>query len=130
MTTATQRWNSENCHLPEPNNGPTTLIVGWTLFSISTICVFLRILARTKFLQGKLGWDDYTIIVVWIFSVPSMAVINLSESRFSIHSIEQADMFQVVNNGLGKNLWMVEFDGITNVLFVSLACTPCLHGPC
>ena len=86
--------------MPEPDDGPFILRVNWTLWTLSTLCIVLRIVARKFFLEGRLGWDDWTILGVWCLATPSNAIITV-----------------LVDNGLGKNIWMNGFDNITNVLF-------------
>lgn len=79
--TVSARWNAEACNTPEPDHGTVTSRVAWILFGLSTICVSLRVISRMFFLEGSLGMDDWTIILVWIIAVPSTTVIQLCEYR-------------------------------------------------
>lgn len=69
------------CGTPEPKNGHITSTVAWTLFGLSTVCITLRILSRTFFLEGNLGMDDWTIILVWFIAVPSTTMIQLRKNN-------------------------------------------------
>jgi len=78
-TTVSARWNSKACGVHEPDNGHITATVSWVLFGVSTLCITLRVLSRTMFLEGNLGWDDWLMILVWCIAVPSTVVIQLRE---------------------------------------------------
>lgn len=71
----------------------TNIILG----TISAGCVLARILFKSIFSSGELGWDDYMILASVVFGVPSTIVQDVGTIRL----------------GLGKDVWTLSFDTIT-----------------
>lgn len=94
------------------------------LFAVATLAVAFRLISRMTILEGKLGWDDWTLFATYAFLAPCTALVHVCECRLSIKPPRNADRHLVVTNGLGQNIWAVQFDGITNILYVSRLTRP------
>ncbi|KAK5109890.1 hypothetical protein LTR62_006497 [Meristemomyces frigidus] len=68
--------------------------------ALATLAIFFRFLARGFFLEGSLGWDDWTCLLGYLFLIPCTAIVQIMSTR-----------------GLGHDIWMVPFDNITSVLY-------------
>ena len=89
------------CGFPTRDNSGITRGVEWTLFSVAVMAVVLRLLARANMLGGEgLWWDDWTILLCLALLIP----LNTLLAR-------------MLDLGLGKDIWMLKPQGITNVLF-------------
>jgi hypothetical protein len=70
-----------------------------TLAGVSLIMVILRIIARRPGATDAYGWDDTIIIIAFLFAFP-LAIIQ----------------YELGRHGLGRDIWMVSFPDITEVL--------------
>lgn len=71
----------------------TNIILG----AISALCVLARILFKSVFSAGDLGWDDYMILASVVLGVPSTIVQDVGTIR----------------HGLGRDVWTLSFGTIT-----------------
>jgi hypothetical protein len=65
---------------------------------VTAVCALSRIIYKAVFSIGELGYDDYSVLVALIVGVPSVVIIDRA----------------IVPNGLGRDVWTVGFDQITN----------------
>jgi hypothetical protein len=65
---------------------------------VTAACALSRIIYKALFSIGELGWDDYSVIAALIAGVPSVVIIDRG----------------AIPNGLGRDVWTVSFDHITN----------------
>lgn len=58
------------CNIEARDDGPPSFLVCWTLFGVASICVFARLLARSRWLEGPgFWWDDFLVIVLWVLEI-------------------------------------------------------------
>ena len=50
---------------PNESRAPMLLGVTWTMVSLASIAVILRVYCRT-ILQNAVGWDDYAILIAMV----------------------------------------------------------------
>ncbi|KAF1842706.1 uncharacterized protein K460DRAFT_314232 [Cucurbitaria berberidis CBS 394.84] len=89
---------STACHAPIRYKGETARISNLILSVVTAVCALSRVLYKAVFSIGELGWDDYTVLATLITGVPSVIIIDRG----------------LVPNGLGRDVWTVPFDSITN----------------
>lgn len=65
---------------------------------VSAVFCLARIIHKAAFSVGELGWDDWTVLGTVISGVPSVIIIDRG----------------IVPNGLGRDVWTLPFDYITN----------------
>lgn len=86
------------CQAPIRNTGGKIRVSNLVLSIVTAVCALARVLYKAVFSIGELGWDDYTVIATLIAGVPSVIIIDRG----------------IVPNGLGRDVWTVPFDHITN----------------
>lgn len=85
------------CHAPIRYSGETIRISNIVLSVITAVCALARIIYKAVFSIGELGYDDYSVLAALITGVPSIIIIDRG----------------IVPNGLGRDVWTVGFDKIT-----------------
>ena len=118
FSTATQKWETTACDNPVRNVSPLTEKVIWVMFSVTTLAIGFRLLARLTFLEGNIGWDDYAIFTSYAGLIPCTVIMEISTS-YTETCWRSADCYTVIARGLGQDVWMISFDGVTDILFVS-----------
>ncbi|KAE8830382.1 hypothetical protein HRS9139_07006 [Pyrenophora teres f. teres] len=94
----TKNATSITCHAPIRDKGQSIRISNVVLASATAFCALTRIIYKAVFSIGELGWDDYSVIAALVAGVPSVVIIDRT----------------IVPNGLGRDVWTVSFDQITN----------------
>ena len=87
------------CHAPIRYKGNPVRIANIVLAVVGTLSGLVRLCFK-HFYEGSFGWDDYTIIVLLISYIPSAIMIDRG----------------LVVSGLGRDIWTVPFDHITNFI--------------
>jgi len=95
---ATKNLTTTLCHAPIRSKGNDIRVSNIVLGVVTAVCALLRIFYKAIFSVGELGWDDYSVLAALIAGVPSVVIIDRG----------------IVPNGLGKDVWTVPFDNITN----------------
>jgi hypothetical protein len=96
--TATKNATSTLCHAPIRYTGETIRISNIALAVITAFCALSRIIYKAVFSIGELGCDDYSVFAALVAGVPSIILIDRG----------------IVPNGLGRDVWTVSFDNVTN----------------
>jgi hypothetical protein len=96
--TATKNATSTLCHAPIRYTGETIRISNIVLAVITAFCALSRIIYKAVFSIGELGYDDYSVFAALVAGVPSIILIDRG----------------IVPNGLGRDVWTVSFDNVTN----------------
>ncbi|KAG5290871.1 CFEM domain-containing protein [Histoplasma capsulatum G186AR] len=98
----TQRISDLKCGRPIRDRTKVVSIAGVVGGGVAFLAFILRMMARLPFFNGgPFGMDDVMIIVAMIFAIP-----------FTVFSVF------IANAGLGKDIWHVDFDDITKVLYI------------
>lgn len=79
------------CGVPVRNISRRFIVSQWSLFSLSFVAVVLRFVSRLPRFGGRLGWDDWTILVVLILSLSINVISHL-----------------LLRYGVGQDVWMLE----------------------
>ncbi|KAK2606579.1 hypothetical protein N8I77_005319 [Diaporthe amygdali] len=79
------------CDAPVRDDSSWMITSIWTLFSFAFTSVVLRFISRTPYFGVRLGWDDWTILILLVLQIP----LNIT-----IH--------YCVRNGFGQDIWMLE----------------------
>ncbi|KAJ0124256.1 hypothetical protein J7T55_005594 [Diaporthe amygdali] len=87
----THRYVAVVCDAPVRDDSSWMIISIWTLFSFAFTSVVLRFISRTPYFGVRLGWDDWTILVLLVLQIP----LNIT-----VH--------YCVRNGFGQDIWMLE----------------------
>ncbi|RMZ66941.1 cfem domain-containing [Pyrenophora seminiperda CCB06] len=95
---ATKNATATICHAPIRDQGATLRIANIALASVTAFCALTRVIYKAVFSIGELGWDDYSVVAALVAGVPSVIIIDRG----------------IVPNGLGRDVWTVSFDRITN----------------
>ncbi|KAF2853376.1 hypothetical protein T440DRAFT_418381 [Plenodomus tracheiphilus IPT5] len=96
----TKNVSSNSCGVPVRYSGEKFIIIGTTGVIVSTLAYILRLCASMGKRGRKLSWDDLTMGVVVVLSIPPAVFIPY-----------------LVNNGLGRDMWTLKDYQITNVLY-------------
>ncbi|GAD97455.1 predicted protein [Paecilomyces variotii No. 5] len=99
----TKNVTSTACGAPVRDKSKAISIAGVAGGVIALIAVILRLLARLPQLGGGFGLDDVAMIVTMLLVIP-----------LSVLAVPLA------NDGLGKDMWTVPFNKITDILHVYL----------
>ena len=86
------------CHAPVRYRGESIRISNIVLSVVTAFCALTRVIYKAVFSIGELGWDDYSVIAALVAGVPSVIIIDRG----------------IVPNGLGRDVWTIPFDHITN----------------
>ncbi|KLJ12295.1 hypothetical protein EMPG_12638 [Blastomyces silverae] len=98
----TKRISDLKCGRPIRDRTKLISVTGVVGGGLALLAFSLRMMARLPFFNGgPFGMDDAMIIIAMIFTVP-----------FTVLSVF------IANAGLGKDIWHVEFDDITKVLYI------------
>lgn len=103
----TKRYADITCGVPVRNISSRLIVSEWALFSIALVFVGLRFIARMPRFGSRLGWDDWTILVVLALSL----LVNIL-SHFLLQS------------GVGQDIWMLEEYQLVSFQKVSVFCRP------
>jgi hypothetical protein len=95
---ATKNLTSTVCHAPIRYSGESIRLSNLILAVITAICALARVIYKAVFSIAELGWDDYSVLAALVVGVPSVVIIDRG----------------LVPNGLGRDVWTVPFDQITN----------------
>jgi hypothetical protein len=124
------------CGQPLRNKTKAIWIPGIVGCILAIVAVILRMLARLTTAGGQFGMDDYVLLVAMVRD--AMPTCNCADnSPVGGHSIlrslrrvyvahptylwnRQLINSAVARDGLGKDIWNVPFDKISNILYVSL----------
>ncbi|KAF2259696.1 hypothetical protein CC78DRAFT_620841 [Lojkania enalia] len=55
----------------------TLNIIGWVLAAFSTLFVSARIYTRTRISTTALGWDDWCMLVAWLFAIICTSIVTV-----------------------------------------------------
>ena len=94
-----QNISAQLCHVPVRNRSLEVQLIGPILCFFAIAFVVIRVIARRPFVSDLFGWDDGLIVAAALVTTPS-AVTQVLLGR----------------NGLGKDIWTVPFDHITQML--------------
>ncbi|EEH33714.2 hypothetical protein PAAG_04763 [Paracoccidioides lutzii Pb01] len=98
----TKRLSDLKCGRPIRDRTKLISITGVTGGGLALLAFALRMMARLPFFNGgQFGMDDVMIVLAMVFTIP-----------FSAFSV------LIANAGLGKDIWHVAFDDITNILYI------------
>lgn len=78
----TKRYSEQSCGAPVRDISSRLIISQWALFALALIFVVLRFIARMPRFGGRVGWDDWTILVVL---------------RYALHRSQPAMLFQMTS---------------------------------
>lgn len=93
----------QTCNLPVRNRANTTRGVNFALLGLVVIFVGLRVISRTRLLDGSgFRWDDFVVALCFAVAIPLHASLELA-----------------TQNGLGQDTYRLAIDQITEVLKVS-----------
>ncbi|KAI0168811.1 hypothetical protein BJ166DRAFT_523355 [Pestalotiopsis sp. NC0098] len=95
----TQKFEKQMCGFKVRDQGTYILATSWTLYAIAFLFVAMRLIARAPHLSTT-AWDDWTIIACLIALTPAHVIGYL-----------------MVQSGLGRDIWMLAADEITQTLF-------------
>lgn len=98
----TQRYAAVVCGAPVRNDSRRFEVAVWTMFPFALICVVLRFVSRTPYFGGRLGWDDWTILILLMLLLLPLNIID----------------HYLVRYGLGQDIWMLEEYEIVTVFKV------------
>ncbi|KAG9188469.1 hypothetical protein G6011_02392 [Alternaria panax] len=94
----TKNVTSTSCHAPIRYSGESIRISNLIFSIVTAVCALSRVIYKAVFSIGELGYDDYSVLATLIAGVPSVVIIDRA----------------IVSNGLGKDVWTVSFEQITN----------------
>ena len=94
----TKNLTATACHAPIRSKSENTRVANLVLSVVTAVVALSRIIYKAVFSIGELGWDDWTVLSTLITGVPSVIIIDRG----------------IVPNGLGRDVWTVPFDHITN----------------
>ncbi|CAN9310169.1 unnamed protein product [Alternaria alternata] len=94
----TKNVTSTSCHAPIRYSGESIRVSNLILSIVTAVCALSRIIYKAVFSIGELGYDDYSVLAALIAGVPSVVIIDRA----------------IVPNGLGRDVWTVSFEQITN----------------
>ncbi|KAL1794978.1 hypothetical protein ACET3X_006794 [Alternaria dauci] len=94
----TKNVTSTSCHAPIRYSGESIRASNLILSVVAVVCALSRIIYKAVFSVGELGYDDYSVLVTLVAGVPSVIIIDRA----------------IVPNGLGRDVWTVSFEQITN----------------
>lgn len=103
----TIRYAEGTCGAPARNVSRRLIVSQWVLFSLAFIFVVLRFVSRMQHFGGRIGWDDWTILVV----------LSLSLSVNILGHI-------LLNFGVGQDIWMLEEHQLSSFFKVSISRHP------
>lgn len=86
---------------PNENRGPTIAAVAWTVTAISTIFFLLRLYTKV-FIIKMPQWDDWILLFAVIINIVAAALSSV-----------------IIHSGLGRHIYYLTADEVTNVLFYS-----------
>lgn len=94
------------CHAPVRYTGGRIRVSNIALAVVTAFCALARVIYKAIFSVGELGLDDYSVIITLIVGVPSVVIIDRG----------------IVTNGLGRDVWTVPFNQITDFVRYLYAC--------
>ncbi|KAF2847667.1 hypothetical protein T440DRAFT_190984 [Plenodomus tracheiphilus IPT5] len=94
----TKNLTATTCHAPERYRGESIRVSNLILAVVTAFCGLSRVIFKAVYSIGELGWDDYSVIAALIAGAPSVVIIDRG----------------IVPNGLGRDIYTVPFDHITN----------------
>lgn len=94
----TKNVTATSCHAPTRYSGDSIRVSNLILSIVTVVCGLSRIIYKAAFSIGELGYDDYSVLAALIAGVPSVVIIDRA----------------IVPNGLGRDVWTVSFEQITN----------------
>ncbi|WYZ46618.1 hypothetical protein EsH8_IX_000843 [Colletotrichum jinshuiense] len=89
------------CGAPVRDRSQEFVVISNTMAVVAAFCVFCRIGYKIFVTKLDLGWDDWFILATLIAAMPSIVIAVYGTSA----------------NGLGKDMWTLPPQNITNVLF-------------
>ncbi|KAH9873942.1 hypothetical protein IAQ61_004569 [Plenodomus lingam] len=94
----TKNLTATTCNVPVRYTGESIRISNLVLSVVTAFCALSRVIYKAVYSIGELGWDDYSVLAALIVGVPSVIIIDRG----------------IVPNGLGRDVYTVTFDQITN----------------
>jgi hypothetical protein len=104
--------------VPVRYKGGTFIAVGVAGAAIAVAAFILRMAASIGSNGRKVSWDDLTMFIVLLLAIPP-AVFTHYCKTIDPRTLRShfTDNVIVVKNGLGRDIWTLQADQITNVLF-------------
>ncbi len=104
--------------MPVRYKGGTFIAVGVAGAAIAVAAFILRMAASIGSNGRKVSWDDLTMFIVLLLAIPP-AVFTHYCKTIDPRTLRShfTDNVIVVKNGLGRDIWTLQADQITNVLF-------------
>jgi hypothetical protein len=93
----TKNATSTICHVPVRYRGKSIRVSNIVIAVITAACGLTRFFYRVIFTSSEIGYDDWTVLFALFAGVPSVVFIDR----------------KVVPNGLGRDIWTVDPDSIT-----------------
>ncbi|CAO2656616.1 Nn.00g054190.m01.CDS01 [Neocucurbitaria sp. VM-36] len=94
----TKNLTATACHAPVVYKGESARVSNIILAVVTVFIALSRVIYKAIFSVGELGWDDWTVLSTLITGVPSVIIIDRG----------------LIPNGLGRDIWTLPFDHITN----------------
>ncbi|KAK1979033.1 CFEM domain-containing protein [Colletotrichum cereale] len=98
---ATKNASLTNCGAPVHNRAQGYVVLSIVMAVMAAICVLSRFAYKIFFAGLDIGWDDWFVMATLIAGMPSIVI--------TVHG--------TTTNGLGRDIWTLEPQQITNVLF-------------
>lgn len=113
------------CERPT-HEAPTISFASLIGGSIAVVAYFMRLASKIYFpcqkgarIDNDLWWDDLTITIAFILLIPITVLSNICESCSNVFEIGSADECTVTGLGIGRDIWTLSPDNITQALKVS-----------
>ena len=95
----TQNVSSTACGAEFRDRSVDMTVIGLSCGGVALVVFIIRIIARLSTYQKTLYWDDWTMLLMVIITVPPTVLAPF-----------------LASNGLGMDIWTLPFDNIDNVL--------------
>ncbi|KAF2170577.1 hypothetical protein M409DRAFT_51594 [Zasmidium cellare ATCC 36951] len=94
-------YNQAACGVPPRDDSSITKKVTWTLFTTALISVIGRFVYRHPYMKGNgYGFDDWILLLAMSIMIPQQALLSV-----------------MLDQGLGRDIWTLEPNAITRILY-------------
>lgn len=115
------------CRRPE-REAPTISIASIVGGSFAAVAFIMRLLSKISFpcergvrIDADLWWDDVTITLAMLLIIPITALSNVRKCATLVSvAINPTDRSTVTKLGIGKDVWAIPHENITEALRVSM----------